>query len=119
MDFDVYELVLLRQPPDPTTYDEAELDRLHDAHLSYFDQQVDAGLLVLAGPVWQGPDERLRGICVYRVGDLDRVRAIANEDPAVKAGRLEAEVMHFTCPAGIITALPHSVPDHDEAPPAI
>lgn len=111
MDLDTYELVLLRRPSDPTAYPEAELDRIQDRHLEFLDERRDAGLLVLAGPVWDQPDERLRGICLYRVGDVDRVRAIAERDPAVLAGRLAVEVMHFACPAGTITALPHPVPD--------
>jgi uncharacterized protein len=112
MDLDTYELVLLRRPPDATAYPEAELDRIQDRHLAFLDERREAGQLVLAGPVWDQPDERLRGICLYRVGDLTRAQAIAESDPAVRAGRLAVEVMHFACPAGVITALPHAVPDH-------
>ena len=111
MDLDTYELVLLVRPQDATPYDDAELDRIQDRHLAFLDEQREAGRLVLAGPVWDQPDERLRGVCLYRLGDLDRVRAIAERDPAVVARRLAVEVMHFACPAGTITALPHLVPD--------
>ena len=111
MDIDTYELVLLRRPPDAPEYDEAEVDRLHDLHLGFLDRQLEAGLLVLAGPVWDQPDEQLRGVCLYRLGDLDRARTLAETDPAVLAGRFVVEAMRFACPTGIITALPHAVPD--------
>ena len=111
MDFDTYELVLLRRPADVPSHDDAEIDRIHDRHLAFLDEQREAGLLVLAGPVWNQPDEHLRGICLYRVGDLDRARAVAETDPAVVAGRFAVEIMNFACPSGIITALPHAVPD--------
>ena len=114
MDLDTYELVLLRRPPDAAAYPDAELDRIQDRHLAFLDEQREAGLLVLAGPVWDQPDESFRGICLYRVGDLARARTIAEGDPAVLARRLAVDVMHFACPAGTITALPHAVPDRTD-----
>jgi hypothetical protein len=32
-------------------------------------------------------------MCVYRVGSIDEARKLAEDDPAVKAGRLRVEVM--------------------------
>jgi uncharacterized protein YciI len=33
-----------------------------------------------------------RGICIYDVKSLERAKALAEADPAVKAGRLRVEV---------------------------
>ena len=44
-------------------------------------------------------DERLRGISIMAC-DLETARRLSNEDPAVRAGRLAAEVMTWMVPAG-------------------
>jgi len=44
-----------------------------------------AGKPVVAGPLDDQPDPRLRGICLYRT-TLEEARRHAEQDPAVKAG---------------------------------
>lgn len=51
------------------------------------------GHLVAAGPFGDQDDESLRGLALYRVGSVERARELAEADPAVRAGRLEVEVM--------------------------
>ena len=46
--------------------------------------------LVIAGPL--GDDGDLRGIFVFDVATLDEAKALVASDPAVKAGRLVAEI---------------------------
>jgi uracil-DNA glycosylase len=50
---------------------------------------AERGVLLLAGPFENQPDEALRGLCVLTTS-LDESRAIMAEDPAVVAGRLVA-----------------------------
>ena len=47
-------------------------------------------------------DPRMRGLCIYRTS-LDEARRLAQEDPAVKAGRLEVEVLSWWVEKGAIT----------------
>lgn len=48
------------------------------------------GKLVIAGPFENGGD--YSGVYVFKVGSLDEAKTLAESDPAVKAGRLVAEV---------------------------
>jgi uncharacterized protein YciI len=100
MDLEVFELVVLRRPPDAREYDEETLQRIQSEHIAYHASLRDAGLVVTNGPVVDQPDESLRGLTFYRTGSLDEARRLANDDPAVRAGRLEVEVMRWYCPAG-------------------
>jgi len=55
----------------------------------------EAGYLKVAGPLGDQPDDSWRGICLYQVGSLGEARRLAETDPAVRAGRLTIEVMHW------------------------
>jgi uncharacterized protein YciI len=54
-----------------------------------------AGHLKVAGPFSEQPDDSWRGLCLYRVGSLEQARRLAEADPAVRAGRLSIDVMHW------------------------
>ena len=47
------------------------------------------GKLLIAGPFVDGGD--LRGLFIFRVATLEEAKALAKQDPAVKAGRLVLE----------------------------
>jgi uncharacterized protein len=109
MDLEMFELVLLRRPATAPELPETELERLQEAHLGHLSRMRREGHLRTAGPVGDQPDDSLRGLCLYQVGDLERVRALAESDPSVRAGRLAVEVMAFYCPRGdIVFANPDS-----------
>jgi uncharacterized protein YciI len=97
-----FEFVLLRRPVDRDEISEAEADRLQALHLEHLGAMAAAGHLVLAGPFDEQPDESLRGLCLYRTGSLERTRSLAMDDPAVRARRLEVEVMYFWCEKGVV-----------------
>lgn len=101
-EFDVYELVRLMQPLDPPAMEADALDLLQRQHLGHLAAMVAAGHLKAAGPMRDQPDERRRGICLYRVGSLEEARRLAEHDPAVRAGRFEVEVMHWLTPKGAL-----------------
>jgi uncharacterized protein len=44
------------------------------------------------------PDPSLRGLTFYRTGSLERSRQLAEDDPAVRAGRLAVDIMTWYCP---------------------
>jgi len=100
VDLEAYELVLLRRPADALPYDEATLERIQSEHLAYHRSLREAGHVVTNGPVVDQPDESLRGLTFYRTGSLEEARRLAEEDPAVRAGRLAVDVMAWYCPPG-------------------
>ena len=103
MDLEAFELVLLRRPENPPDYDDAELERIQRAHLEHHARLRASGQVVTNGPVIDPPDPSLRGLTFYRTGSLDRSRALAEADPAVRAGRLVAEIMTWYCPPGTMS----------------
>jgi uncharacterized protein YciI len=100
VDLEAFELVVLRRPVDAPAYDDDTLDRIQVEHLAHHDRLRAAGLVATNGPVLDQADETLRGLTFYRTGSLDEARRLAEEDPAVRAGRLVVEVMTWWCPAG-------------------
>jgi uncharacterized protein len=100
VDLEAFELVLLRRPVDAPTYDEATLERIQREHLDYLTSLRQRGHVVTNGPVLDQADESLRGLAFYKTGSLEQARRLAEDDPAVRAGRLSVEVMRWYCPAG-------------------
>lgn len=90
---EAFQLVFLRRGPAWTPQATPETQRIQAAHLEHLGAMARAGKMVAAGPLGDQPDETLRGICVYRAATLAEARALAEGDPAVKAGRLKVEVM--------------------------
>ena len=84
-----YMLVLLWAGPH-RDQDEAEVERLQHEHLRHMFTLRNQGELLLNGPVLDNGD--LVGIAVYAGDDHDAVRALAEADPSVQAGRLRVDV---------------------------
>jgi len=59
--------------------------------------------MVVAGPFDEQEDEGKRGLCLYRVASAAEARALAEQDPAVKAGRLKVEVMAWWVEKGAVS----------------
>ena len=84
-----YFLALLRRGPHwdvPHNHEE-----LMPLQLAFLRRQTEAGNIVLTGPVLDQTDD-LTGISILRAANLAEAQALANQDPAVQAGRLVAEV---------------------------
>lgn len=98
-DMEVLFLGLLRRGPTwiPELTDEVEA--LQEAHLANIHRMKESGELVVAGPF--GDDGELRGVYIFRVGSLDEAIALANADPAVKAGRLIFELHPWWVKKGV------------------
>lgn len=75
-------------------------EELQKAHLANINRLAESKKLVVAGPF--GDNTNLRGIFVFRVGSIDEARALAETDPAVKAGRLAIDMHPWLVPAGVL-----------------
>ena len=94
-----YQMALLSRGPKWTPETTPETERLQAEHMKNIQQMANDGKLVGAGPMLDNGD--LRGIFIFKVGSLDEAKALAAADPAVKAGRLAAEVHPWLAPKGI------------------
>ena len=89
-------LLLLKRGP-VRNQPREELDQIQAAHLRHLFTLRGRGQLVLYGPV-EGAGT-LRGIGVLTVPSREEAEALFADDPAVRAGRLRAEVRPwFTMP---------------------
>jgi len=76
-----------------------ELQRLQEEHLANIRRLAESGKLLLAGPFTDGGD--LRGMFVFKVDSMEEAKALAEADPAVKAGRLRVEFHPWYSAKGI------------------
>ena len=89
--------------PDAPGYPEARLDEIQAQHLAHLAELHARGVLLLAWPFDDQPDETLRGLCVFTTG-VDETRELMARDPAVLAGRLAPEVMSWWTARGSLPA---------------
>jgi uncharacterized protein YciI len=99
---EAYQLVILQRPVHPRDYPQDKLEEIQKAHLAHLRELAKSGKLLVAGPLDDQPDPRMRGIEIFRVGSLEEAKRLAAEDPAVKAGRLEPVVMTWFTEKGAL-----------------
>jgi len=75
-------------------------NKVQAAHLKNIKHLADQGKLVVAGPFMD--ETELEGIFVFNVQTLEEAQALANTDPAVKAGILIMELHPWYCSAALI-----------------
>jgi uncharacterized protein YciI len=92
VDLASFAFVLLRRPAGAPSYPEPELERIQAGHLANLAALRAAGKLLAAGPFSEQPDESLRGLCIFATS-IEEARELMSRDPAVRAGRLEADLM--------------------------
>ncbi len=92
-EFDSYQIVLLERSPTAPVLDDAAAEALQRRHLGHFAKLSRAGMLMAPGPI--GGDPAIAGICIYRAGTAERARALAEDDPAVRAGQFTIRVMSW------------------------
>jgi uncharacterized protein len=99
VDLDSVTVVLLRWGDRASEFSEAELDALQEHHLAHLQRMRDEGYLLAAGPFDGQPDITWRGFSFYGVG-VEEARRLAEQDPAVRAGRLRIEAWRWWFKAG-------------------
>ena len=112
-DLHTFQLVLLRRPDHATDYDDETTEQIQRDHLAFYEAMRQAGHVVTNGPVRDQPDKALRGIAIFATESVDRAAELAVTDPAVRAGRLDVQVMTWLCRPGtmIRDGIPVSLPD--------
>lgn len=85
-------------PPTPET--EAALNELQQRHMAHIREMGDTKKLVMAGPFIDGGD--IRGILIFRTATMEEAIAMAQDDPAVEAGRLVVEMHPWLTMRGIL-----------------
>jgi uncharacterized protein YciI len=93
-----YYLSFLRHGPRWTPEKTPETEKLQAAHMANINAMAKTGKLVIAGPFENGGD--YAGVYVFKVGSLEEAKSLAESDPAIKAGRLVAEVHPWLVPQG-------------------
>ena len=95
-----YQLAFLKAGPNRKPADDPETGKIQAAHMAHIRKMGEAGQLVAAGPfVEEGP---LRGIFVFKLDSIEQARAIAQQDPAVQAGRLVLETYAWFVADGVL-----------------
>lgn len=95
-------LVFLKKGP-KRDQDSAEASRIQEAHLRNIRRLAKDGKLILAGPFLDDGD--IGGIYVFDVQTVAEARALAESDPAVKAGRLQMEFHPWYGPAMLVKVI--------------
>jgi uncharacterized protein YciI len=89
-DLAVYWFGFLKKGPKWTPEQTPETQKIQEGHMAHLRASGEAGTLVIAGPLGDNGD--IRGIVVYKTETIEAARAIAEADPAVKAGRLVVDL---------------------------
>ena len=96
---DDYYIGFLRRGPGWTPESTPETQRIQAAHMAHIGEMAGSGKLIGAGPFSDGG--QMRGVFIFKVDSPEEAKALAEADPAVKAGRLVVDLHAWRGPAGI------------------
>ena len=105
--FDVRTVVYLRTGTNPPELSEDDSTALHHAHLAHLADLGRRGIIVVNGPLLDKSDETIRGMSIWSV-EPEEARRLAEQDPAVRAGRFRVDVARWAVASGRL-----AFPEHD------
>lgn len=73
--------------------DSLTAEKLQEQHIAHLTKMVNEGKMDIVGPLLS--DSEIKGICIYNVSSAEEAEKLANQDPAIIAGRLIIEVHPF------------------------
>jgi uncharacterized protein YciI len=100
----IYYVYLLKKGPTWSPDSTPEVDALQEAYIGNLRRLVDAGKLVLNGPLLDAFQlgGEIRGIGVLKATSLAEAQEWISTDPMVKVGRLVFEVHARMVPKGVL-----------------
>jgi uncharacterized protein len=98
-DNEQYQFGMLSRGPKWTAENKPEVQKIQEGHMANINKMAQAGKLFAAGPIVDNGD--LRGIFIFRAASVDEAKALAAEDPAIKAERLKLEILPWFGSKGI------------------
>jgi uncharacterized protein YciI len=107
--FDVRTVVYLRTGTNPPDLPEDESTALHHAHLAHLAELGRRGIIVVNGPLLDKSDETIRGMSIWSVDPVE-ARRLAEQDPAVRAGRFRVDVARWAVASGRLAFPEHEGP---------
>lgn len=84
-----YFVAFLKAGPERSQSKE-EAAEIQKKHLAHLESLAEAGKTSITGPF--GDDGEIRGIVVFNTATKEEAKQLAEQDPAVKAGRLVVEI---------------------------
>lgn len=98
-----YYMGFLRRGPTWSPEKTPEVKKISEGHMAHLEAMGATGKLLLAGPfeIEGTPPNAIAGILLFDGVTMEEARAMASEDPAVKAGRFTLEVIPWYGPKGI------------------
>ena len=95
-----YYFGVLMRGPKWTADATPEKAKIQEGHMAHLTAMWKAGKLVLAGPL--ADDGDWRGVLIYRTKTREEAQQLANDDPAVKSGRLVVTMHPWMIQRGIL-----------------
>lgn len=93
-----YYFCMLERGDNRDTLSPEESAKIQAGHMAHLTKLGTDGKICLAGP-FQGGDD-WRGIVVYKVPTMEEAQRLAQEDPAVIAGRLKVRIVPWWAAVG-------------------
>ncbi len=95
----VYYIAFLKKGPNWTAVDSPERVEIQKGHMEHIQNMAATGKLILAGPFIASPE--FQGMFVFKTDTIEEAIELANQDPAVKSGRLRLEFHQWYSSKGI------------------
>ncbi len=98
-----YYMGFLRRGPAWSAEQTPEVKQIGEGHMAHIRAMGATGKLILAGPfeIEGTPPNAIAGILLFDVETIEEARAMASDDPAIKAGRFTLEMIPWYGAKGI------------------